>query len=57
MPSSSHTPLGHALRYTNECYSGMRDDHARTAAYYTAIDAATTADDIVLDVIPQGLEP
>lgn len=50
MPSSSHTPLGHALRYTDECYSGMRDDHARTNAYYAAIDKTTKTEDIVLDI-------
>ena len=50
MPSASHTPLGHALRYTDECYDGMRDDVARTSAYYKAIDASTRANDIVLDI-------
>ena len=40
MPSSDHTPRGHAARYTPECYDGMRDDAARTAAYRAAITAA-----------------
>ena len=32
-----HTPRGHASRYVSACYTGMRDDVARTSAYRQAI--------------------
>ena len=49
MPATDHTPRGHAARYTLECYDGMRDDEARTAAYRTAIIAAVPGK-IVVDI-------
>ena len=35
-----HTPRGHAARYVQACYTGMRDDVDRTEAYRRAIIAA-----------------
>ena len=49
MPSADHTPLGHAARYNDQCYSGMRDDADRTAAYKRAIQEAVTEDSVVVD--------
>lgn len=42
--------MGHAARYVDSCYAGMRDDVARTTAYRNAIIAAVTPEDIVLDI-------
>ena len=49
MPVADHTPMGHAMRYVPDCYTGMRDDHARTEAYRRAI-AAAAAGRVVLDI-------
>lgn len=49
MPSDDHTPVGHAGRYIDASYDGMRDDHARTEAYRRAIAAAAPGQ-IVLDI-------
>lgn len=37
MAHLDHTPRGHAARYVESCYSGMRDDFDRTEAYRRAI--------------------
>ena len=37
MAHLDHTPRGHASRYVDSCYSGMRDDVDRTEAYRRAI--------------------
>ena len=49
MTTLDHTPLGHAYRYTEECYAGMRDDKARTEAYLRAI-AQVASGRVVLDI-------
>ena len=49
MPSDDHTPRGHAARYVDACYAGMRDDVVRTAAYRRAIAAAANGH-VVLDI-------
>lgn len=49
MPAADHHPHGHAMRYTADCYRGMRDDVTRTEAYRKAIAAAAPGK-VVLDV-------
>jgi len=44
-----HTPRGHAARYIEACYAGMRDDVTRTEAYRKAI-MKVAAGKVVLDI-------
>ena len=48
-PCQDYTPRGHASRYNNDCYAGMRDDTARTEAYRRAIEEAA-AGRVVVDL-------
>jgi hypothetical protein len=41
------SPRGHARRYIDACYTGMRDDTARTRAYEQAIQAAVQGKTVV----------
>ena len=44
-----HTPRGHAGRYVQACYTGMRDDVDRTEAYRRAIVEAAPGK-VVMDL-------